>query len=164
MEERMQYETILNEVREAAEVHRQVRAYAKKIMKPGMLMIDICNAIEDGTRALIKENGLDRGIGFPTGCSLNFCAAHYTPNSGDKTVLQYDDVCKIDFGTHVNGRIMVCISLMDIILLYRIVPSLFLLIQHMIIFFLQLKRQQIQELKKQVSMYECRILELQFKK
>jgi methionyl aminopeptidase len=46
------------------------------------------------------------GIGFPTGCSLNQCAAHYTPNAGDKTVLQYDDVCKIDFGTHINGRII----------------------------------------------------------
>ena len=44
------------------------------------------------------------GLAFPTGCSLNHCAAHYTPNAGDKTVLQYDDVCKIDFGTHVNGK------------------------------------------------------------
>lgn len=43
------------------------------------------------------------GLAFPTGCSLNHCAAHYTPNAGDKTVLQYDDVLKIDFGTHVNG-------------------------------------------------------------
>lgn len=48
------------------------------------------------------------GIGFPTGCSLNNCAAHYTPNAGDKTVLQYNDVCKIDFGTHVKGRIIDC--------------------------------------------------------
>ena len=45
------------------------------------------------------------GLAFPTGCSLNHCAAHYTPNAGDKTVLQYDDVCKIDFGTHVNGEL-----------------------------------------------------------
>ena len=44
------------------------------------------------------------GLAFPTGCSLNHCAAHYTPNAGDKTVLQYDDVCKIDFGTHINGE------------------------------------------------------------
>lgn len=43
------------------------------------------------------------GLAFPTGCSLNHCAAHYTPNAGDTTVLQADDVCKIDFGTHVNG-------------------------------------------------------------
>jgi methionyl aminopeptidase len=55
---------------------------------------------------LIEEKGLEAGIGFPTGCSLNHCAAHYTPNAGDKTVLQYDDVCKIDIGTHINGRIV----------------------------------------------------------
>jgi methionine aminopeptidase len=39
---------------------------------------------------------------------LNNCAAHYTPNNGDNTVLQRDDVCKIDFGTHINGRIIDC--------------------------------------------------------
>ena len=44
------------------------------------------------------------GLAFPTGCSLNHVAAHYTPNAGDETVLQYDDVCKIDFGTHINGK------------------------------------------------------------
>ena len=32
---------------------------------------------------------------FPTGCSLNHCAAHYTPNAGDTTVLGADDVCKV---------------------------------------------------------------------
>lgn len=46
------------------------------------------------------------GIAFPTGCSLNHVAAHYTPNSGDKTVLQYSDVMKIDFGVQVKGRII----------------------------------------------------------
>jgi methionyl aminopeptidase len=50
-------------------------------------------------RVLISENGLHAGIGFPTGCSLNHVAAHYTPNNGDMTVLGYDDVMKIDFGT-----------------------------------------------------------------
>ena len=77
-------------------------------------------------RKLIKENGLEAGLAFPTGriivssvdllfiftskkgCSLNHCAAHYTPNNGDNTILQRDDVCKIDFGTHINGRIIDC--------------------------------------------------------
>ncbi|KAG9304935.1 hypothetical protein G9A89_003103 [Geosiphon pyriformis] len=95
-----------NELRRAAEVHRQVRCYAQKVIKPGMKMIDICDIIENGTRALVEENGMQSGIGFPTGVSLNHCAAHYTPNTGDKTVLQYDDVCKIDIGVHVNGRIV----------------------------------------------------------
>lgn len=61
--------------------------------------------LENCSRKLIKENGLNAGLAFPTGCSLNHCAAHYTPNAGDTTVLQYDDVCKIDFGTHINGML-----------------------------------------------------------
>ncbi|KAH0512777.1 Methionine aminopeptidase 2 [Microtus ochrogaster] len=64
--------------------------------------------LEDCSRKLIKENGLNAGLAFPTGCSLNNCAAHYTPNAGDTTVLQYDDICKIDFGTHISGRIIDC--------------------------------------------------------
>jgi methionyl aminopeptidase len=64
--------------------------------------------LEACSRQMIKENGLEAGLAFPTGCSLNNCAAHYTPNAGDDTVLQYDDVCKIDFGTHINGHIIDC--------------------------------------------------------
>ena len=64
--------------------------------------------LEGIARQLIAEKGLEAGLAFPTGCSLNHCAAHYTPNNGDPTVLKYDDVCKIDFGTHINGRIIDC--------------------------------------------------------
>ncbi|CAD7693285.1 unnamed protein product [Nyctereutes procyonoides] len=53
-------EKIWNDFREAAEAHRQVRKY------------------------LIKENRLNAGLAFPTGCSLNNCAAHYTPNAAVK--------------------------------------------------------------------------------
>jgi methionyl aminopeptidase len=94
MEENFQEE--YNEIRKAAEVHRQVRKYAQENIKPGMSMIQICEMIENGTRELIQENGLEAGIAFPTGCSLNNVAAHYTPNAGDTTVLGVDDVMKID--------------------------------------------------------------------
>uniref|UniRef100_A0A8C6V1R3 Methionine aminopeptidase 2 n=1 Tax=Neogobius melanostomus TaxID=47308 RepID=A0A8C6V1R3_9GOBI len=94
--------------RQAAEAHRQVRAYVRSWIKPGMAMIDICEKLEDCSRKLIKEDGLRAGLAFPTGCSINHCAAHYTPNAGDPTVLRYDDVCKVDFGTHINGRIIDC--------------------------------------------------------
>ncbi len=40
--------------------------------------------------------------------SLNHVAAHYTPNNGDDTILGENDVMKLDFGTHVNGRIIDC--------------------------------------------------------
>lgn len=92
-------------IRRAAEVHRQVRQYARKAIKPGMRMSDIADLIENGTRALVEENGLESGIGFPTGLSLNHCAAHYTPNAGDTVVLQHGDVLKVDIGVHVRGRI-----------------------------------------------------------
>ncbi|CAL8318448.1 unnamed protein product [Lota lota] len=101
-------EEVWNDFRQAAEAHRQVRQHVRGFIKPGLTMIEICERLEDCSRKLIKENGLNAGLAFPTGCSLNHCAAHYTPNAGDSTVLQYDDVCKIDFGTHINGRIIDC--------------------------------------------------------
>ena len=60
-------------------------------MRPGVKLIDICNRIEETNLRLVEKNGLMAGIGFPTGCSINSCAAHYTPNPGDETVLNYDD-------------------------------------------------------------------------
>lgn len=99
---------IYNAVRQAAEVHRQVRKYIRNYVKPGIKMIDLCETLENMVRKLIQENGLQAGIAFPTGCSLNWVAAHWTPNTGDQTVLQYDDVMKLDFGTHIEGRIVDC--------------------------------------------------------
>ncbi|KAF8391731.1 hypothetical protein HHK36_021965 [Tetracentron sinense] len=99
---------IYNAVRQAAEVHRQVRKYIRSLLKHGILMTDLCETLENTVRRLISENGLQAGIAFPTGCSLNWVAAHWTPNSGDKTVLQYDDVMKLDFGTQIDGYIVDC--------------------------------------------------------
>lgn len=99
---------IYNELRLAAEAHRQTRQYMQKWIKPGMTMIEICEELENTARRLVGEKGLEAGLAFPTGCSRNHCAAHYTPNAGDPTVLQYDDVTKIDFGTHIKGRIIDC--------------------------------------------------------
>lgn len=76
-------ETTYQNIRRAAEVHRLVRQHARKHIRPGMTMTEIVDNIEDGTRALVEANGMESGIGFPTGLSLNNCAAHYTPNPGD---------------------------------------------------------------------------------
>ena len=97
---------LYRKVRHASEVHRQVRHYAQSFIEPGIKLTDMCERIEECNRRLVKENGLQAGIGFPTGCSVNHVAAHYTPNPGDDTVLQYGDVMKIDFGTQIEGRII----------------------------------------------------------
>lgn len=102
----------LNEYRHGAEIHRQVRKWAQSNIKPGQTLTEIAEGIEDSVRALSGHLGLNEGdslkggMGFPTGLSLNHCAAHYTPNAGNKTVLQVDDVMKVDFGVHINGRIV----------------------------------------------------------
>jgi len=98
----------LNDLRRAAEVHRQARKWMQSWVRPGMLMIDITNKLEAKVHELIEKNGLVAGSAFPTGCSINHIAAHWTPNSGDTTVLGMDDVVKFDFGTHINGRIIDC--------------------------------------------------------
>ena len=97
---------LYGKVRWGAEVHRQVRNYAQSLCKPGVKLSDLCHALENKNRELVQEAGLERGIAFPTGCSLNHVAAHYTPNSGDDTTLQYDDVMKVDFGVQIEGRII----------------------------------------------------------
>jgi len=102
----------LNEYRQAAEVHREVRKYAQKTIKPGMSLTEIAELIEDGTRHLTGHMGLEEGdnilggVAFPTGLSINHCAAHYTPNAGNKMTLKQEDVMKVDFGVHLNGRIV----------------------------------------------------------
>ncbi|KXS14691.1 peptidase M24A, methionine aminopeptidase [Gonapodya prolifera JEL478] len=102
------YDDSLTKLREAAEVHRQVRTHMRRVIKPGVPMTTICETLEDMVRKLVGGDGQERGIAFPTGCSLNNVAAHWTPNGGDKTVLSYDDVMKLDFGVHVGGKIIDC--------------------------------------------------------
>ncbi|KAF2025142.1 methionine aminopeptidase 2-like protein [Setomelanomma holmii] len=106
-------DNFLSDYRQAAEVHRQVRKYAQSIAKPGISMTELANEIDDGVRALTGHQGLDAGdalkagLAFPTGLCLNNIGAHWTPNAGAKEViLQQDDVLKVDFGVHVNGRIV----------------------------------------------------------
>jgi methionyl aminopeptidase len=50
---------MINDVRQAAEVHRQVRSYVRTIAKPGILMAELCEKLEDaGAAALGCQHGL----------------------------------------------------------------------------------------------------------
>jgi len=106
--ERIQYsQTVLPDLREAAEVHRKVRQWAMaNIVRPGVVLYDMCSQIEEAVRVLTGYEPIVRGLAFPCGCSLNNCAAHYTPLAHDKRVLQPNDVMKIDFGVNINGSII----------------------------------------------------------
>ncbi|KAI1105314.1 methionine aminopeptidase 2-like protein [Jackrogersella minutella] len=102
----------LVDYRHGAETHRQVRQWAQKNIKPGQSLIEIAEGIEDSIRRLVGHDGLAEGdakvagVGFPTGLNLDHIAAHFTPNAGNKTILQQSNVMKVDIGVHVNGRIV----------------------------------------------------------
>ncbi len=102
----------LSDYRKAAETHRQVRQWAQKTIQPGRSLIEIAEGIEDGVRRLLGHSGLTEGdsikggMGFPTGLNLDHVAAHFSPNAGNKTILQQKNVLKIDIGVYVNGCIV----------------------------------------------------------
>lgn len=52
------YESQINDLRKAAECHRQVRKYAQTFIRPGMKLIDICNRIEETNKRLVEANGI----------------------------------------------------------------------------------------------------------
>ena len=98
----------------AGQIHKEVYSYIQTYITPGIKLIDICHLIENKIRDLskiyIKLHGLPKqfndSIAFPTGISLNNVAAHYTPYFNETTILKDSDVCKIDYGVHINGCII----------------------------------------------------------
>ena len=110
--DRMKNDDFLRDYRQGAEIHRTVRQYAQRMIKPGMSLTEIAENIENSTRALTEHPGLEEGdamkggVGFPTGLNINHIAAHYSPNAGNKVVFTEKDVMKVDIGVHLNGHIV----------------------------------------------------------
>ena len=107
--ERLEYTTsILPDLREGAEIHRRVRMWAmENVIKPGVNLYDMCAQIEEAVRRLSGYEPVVRGLAFPCGCSINNCAAHYSPvTPHDTRTLGKSDVMKIDFGVSINGNII----------------------------------------------------------
>ncbi len=76
--------------RKAGEVAKQIKIFARELVKPGMKLIDIAEAIDS------KIFELGAKPAFPVNLSLNEIAAHYTPASGDETIAE--GLLKIDIG------------------------------------------------------------------
>ena len=90
-------------------IHKSVNKYIQSYLQPGAKIIDICNLIESKIAEEINKtapNQLNNGVAFPTGISINNVAAHFTPNFNDQTIINLDDVIKIDYGVHINGSII----------------------------------------------------------
>ena len=106
-------ETILENFKNAAKIHKKVRTDFKKMIQSkevlNMKYFDIANHIEGLIKThskFDKNNVFKSGIGFPIGLSINECAAHWTPNPGENRKWEQNDLVKIDFGVHVDGCII----------------------------------------------------------
>jgi methionyl aminopeptidase len=83
--------------KKAGKIAEQVREYAKSIIKPGVLLVEIA----EKTEAKILELGGQ--LGFPVNLSIDDVAAHYTPTLRDTK--KAEGLLKVDLGVSINGCI-----------------------------------------------------------
>lgn len=90
-------ENMLESYRKAGKITKQVREYAKNLIKKDMLLFEIAEKIE----AKIIELGAE--IAFPINLGIDDNAAHYTPLLNDDK--KASGLLKVDIGISVNGYI-----------------------------------------------------------
>lgn len=87
-------------LREAGRIAAAVRAHGAALIRPGALLREVCEAVEDETRRRGGEPA------FPAQSSRNEVAAHYCPPPGDATTYATGDLAKLDIGVHVDGWVV----------------------------------------------------------
>ncbi|XP_008792800.2 ERBB-3 BINDING PROTEIN 1 [Phoenix dactylifera] len=97
----------------AAEIVNKALQLVISECKPKAKIADIC---EKGDAFIKEQSGnvyknvkkkIERGVAFPTCISVNNTVCHFSPLSSDETVLEENDVVKIDMGCHIDGFIAV---------------------------------------------------------
>jgi len=99
-------ENMLDSLIKGGNIHKMVRKKIQPLLKPGISMNYLANVIESTTKELTNNIGINKGIGFPPGLSINNCAAHFSPYKDKDIILGNNDNVKIDFGVEVNGWIV----------------------------------------------------------
>lgn len=90
---------VLEKYKKAGRIGAETREAARKMMKPGLPILELANFVEDSIR---KKGGEPA---FPVNISFNEAAAHYTPSHNDERVIKEGDVIKVDIGVHIDGYI-----------------------------------------------------------
>ncbi len=88
----------LEDWKKAGSIAAEALQLGKSMIKPGVKLLDVAEAVENK----IKELGA--APGFPTNISLNHVAAHYTPLHNDEKVFS-DEIVKLDVGVSYKGAI-----------------------------------------------------------
>lgn len=95
MEELTQQE--IEKLKQAGEIAKKIKSFAKGIIKPKMSLIEIANQVD----AKIEELGGKPA--FPLNLSINEIAAHATPAFNEETLAH--GLLKFDVGVHVDGYV-----------------------------------------------------------
>ncbi|MDR0912375.1 MAG: type II methionyl aminopeptidase [Methanobrevibacter sp.] len=90
---------MIEDYHKAGEIVSKIRDDASKMIKEGLLVLDLVEYVENE----IKNMGAE--IAFPCNVSINEIAAHYTAYLNDPTEIQAGDLVKLDLGAHINGYI-----------------------------------------------------------
>ena len=82
----------------SGKIAASVREYGRGLIRDGVSILEICRKVED------RIFELDAMPAFPVQISLDNVAAHYCPDSEDKTILR-EQLVSLDVGVHVDGCI-----------------------------------------------------------
>jgi len=91
-------EEIVQKYVKAGKIAAEALKFGKELIKPGVLVVEVLDKIEEKILSLGGE------IAFPAQISLNETAAHYCPLLGDETKFK-DQLIKVDVGVHIDGYI-----------------------------------------------------------
>ncbi|MCX8171445.1 MAG: type II methionyl aminopeptidase, partial [Candidatus Bathyarchaeota archaeon] len=83
----------------AGKIAARVREDVKRAVREGMLLLEVCEMVEEEIRRLGGKPA------FPCNISVNEVAAHYTSPPEDKRMIPEGALVKIDIGVHVDGYI-----------------------------------------------------------
>ncbi|XP_010907411.1 ERBB-3 BINDING PROTEIN 1 [Elaeis guineensis] len=104
---------VVTKYKSAADIVSKALQLAVSECKPKAKIVDIC---EKGDAFIREQAGniyknvkkkIERGLAFPTCISVNNIVCHFSPLAGDETVLEENDIVKIDMGCHIDGFIAV---------------------------------------------------------
>ena len=90
---------MIDDYLKAGKIVSEVRTEASKLIKEGMLVLDLVEYVES---EIVKKGA---GIAFPCNVSINEITAHYTSPLNDTTKMVAGDLVKLDLGAEINGSI-----------------------------------------------------------
>lgn len=105
---------VVTKYKAASELLNKVFKEVADSVVVGAKVLDVCRAGDElltksCASVFNKKNNkgekIEKGIAFPTCISVNSIVCHYSPGTGDETVLAEGDLVKIDMGVHIDGFI-----------------------------------------------------------